>query len=69
MESKRQKFFLDAIQEKENKLIDLAGEFYDLNIKGLFTGEVAEQINNCMTEMDLLTKKLLNYENPNTSNS
>ena len=65
MVSKREKFFLDAIQEKENKLIDLAGEFYDLNIKGLFTGEVAEQINNCMTEMDLLTKNFLNYNNGN----
>ena len=68
MVSKRAEHILAMISQKENELIDLCSEFYDLNIKGLFTGEVADKINALMLEMDLLTKNLLNYENPRTSN-
>lgn len=69
MESKKEKFILHSIKEKEYHLLYLCEQYYDLNIKGLFTGEVAEQINNLMTEMDLLTNNLLNYENPKPSHS
>lgn len=69
MVSKRVEYVLSLIQQKENELLDLCGEFYDLNIRGLFTGEISEKINLTMLEMDVLTKNLLNYENPKPSHS
>jgi len=67
--SKRAEHILAMINQKERELLELCGEFYDLNIRGLFTGEVADKINDLMLEMDILTKNLLNYENPGTSNT
>ncbi len=69
MVSKRAEHILATINQKERELLELCGEFYDLNIRGLFTGEVADKINDLMLEMDMLTKNLLNYENPRTSNT
>jgi hypothetical protein len=68
MVSKRAEYALALINQKESQLLELCEEFYDLNIRGLFTGEVADKINDLMLEMDILTKNLLNYENPRTSN-
>ena len=68
MVSKRAEHILATINQKERELLELCGEFYDLNIRGLFTGEVADKINDLMLEMDILTHNLLNYENPRTSN-
>ena len=68
MVSKRAKYALALINQKESQLLELCGEFYDLNIRGLFTGEVADKINDLMLEMDVLTKNLLDYENPKINN-
>jgi len=68
MVSKRAEHILATINQKERELLELCGKFYDLNIRGLFTGEVADKINDLMLEMDILTHNLLNYENPRTSN-
>ena len=68
MVSKRAELILATINQKESQLLELCGEFYDLNLRGMFTGEVADKINDLMLEMDILTHNLLNYENPRTSN-
>jgi len=69
MVSKRAEHILATINQKERELLELCGEYYDLNLRGMFTGEVADKINDLMLEMDMLTKNLLNYENPGTSNT
>jgi len=68
MVSKRAEYALALINQKERELLELCGEFYDLNLRGMFTGEVADKINDLMLEMDVLTKNLLDYENPKINN-
>lgn len=69
MVSKRVEYILAMINQKERELLELCGEFYDLNIRELSTGEISNKINDLMLEMDMLTKNLLNYENAGTSNT
>jgi len=69
MVSKRAEYTLGLINQKESELLNLCEQYYDLNIRELFTGEISNKINELMLEMDMLTKNLLNYENPRTSNT
>jgi hypothetical protein len=69
MVSKRVEHILATINQKESELLSLCEQYYDLNIRDMFTGEISNKINDLMLEMDMLTKNLLNYENPRTSNT
>ena len=69
MVSKRVEHILAMINQKESELLSLCEQYYDLNIRDMFTGEISNKINDLMLEMDMLTKNLLNYENPRTSNT
>jgi hypothetical protein len=69
MVSKRVEHILAMINQKESELLSLCEQYYDLNIRELFTGEISNKINDLMLEMDMLTKNLLNYENARTSNT
>jgi len=68
MVSKRAEYALTLINQKESELLKLCEQYYDLNIRDMFTGEVADKINDLMLEMDVLTKNLLDYENPKINN-
>ncbi len=67
MVSKRVEHILAMINQKESELLNLCEQYYDLNIRDMFTGEISNKINDLMLEMDMLTKNLLNYENPVTN--
>jgi hypothetical protein len=67
MVSKRVEHILAMINQKESELLSLCEQYYDLNIRDMFTGEISNKINDLMLEMDMLTKNLLNYENPVTN--
>ena len=69
MVSKRVEYTLGLINQKESELLGLCEQYYDLNIRDMFTGEISNKINDLMLEMDMLTKNLLNYENAGTSNT
>jgi hypothetical protein len=69
MVSKRVEHILAMINQKESELLSLCEQYYDLNIRDMFTGEISNKINDLMLEMDMLTKNLLNYENAGTSNT